>query len=249
VRIPAQLPGVQPAVTNGVTTSYATNWSGYAQTNASGTYVGVADTWTVPTVNTSASGDQYSSDWVGIDGYSGPPDLVQAGTEGDNLNGTAHYDAWTEIIPAAEVPLTGLTIKPGNQIKTVVLETSPNTWLMEVENLTTGKSGSRTVTYDTPGASAEAIHERPEVGSSLATLAKTTNATFTPGLYTTKIPATFTGLPSTTGWTALLASATGNTVYRIFMLNNAGTKIASPSTPTSNKEGFAVADGAKAPSP
>jgi hypothetical protein len=252
LRMPA--PGVAPAVTSGATTSYAYNWSGYAQTDANGTYKGIADTWTVPTVNTSLSGDQYSSDWVGIDGYSNG-NLVQAGTEGDNIGGKAHYDAWTEIIPAAEVVLPGLAIKPGNQIETIVLETSPNAWLMEVENLTTGQSGSRTVHYVTPGASAETVHERPCIAgdcsqlSDLATLSKTGNVTFDPGLYTTSYPPSLlTANTSTVGWSPLLSGAPDAIVYRIFMLNDAASKIiAAPSVRSSDDEGFSIAYGATAP--
>ena len=183
-------PGRSVRSVHGTTMVASTNWSGYAQsTSTSGEFTAVQDTWTVPTVNTSLSGNQYSSDWVGIGGYS-TDDLVQAGTEADNIGGTAKYDAWTEILPASEVVLTGLTIHPGDKIKTTVEETSPGVWKMKVKDKTTGHVGSRTVSYSSSGESVEAIHERPEVGGSLATLAKTTNVTFDPGKYSTSGPGT-----------------------------------------------------------
>jgi Peptidase A4 family len=237
-------PGVVNSAIAGATKSYALNWSGYAQNTATkGTYTAVRDYWTVPTVNTKASGSQYSSDWVGIDGYSNSS-LIQCGTEGYNVSHAAHYDAWTEILPASEVVIPGLVIHPGNKMEGLVEETSPGTWVMTVFDLTTGKSGGRTVTYSTPGQSAEAVHERPEVGGSLATLAKTGKVTLDPGAYSTSVPST------KPVYQPLMTGVTGATVYQIFMLNNAGTKIiAAPSLPDSDGDGFALADGATSPAP
>jgi hypothetical protein len=241
---PAPLPGgVQAQAVGAVPKEGSTNWSGYAQNDAKGTYTDVVDTWVVPTVNTSAKGHQYSSDWVGVGGYS-EDTLVQAGTEADNIKGKAQYDAWTEILPAAEVPLAGFTIEPGDQITTTVVEISTNKWDMTVKDDTTGKSGSRTVSYTSSGESAEAIHERPEVGGSLATLAKTTKVTFVPGDFSTAAPG------ATPVLKPLITAATGAKLHEILMVNNGDTKtIASPSNPSAAKDGFAVADGAKAPAP
>ncbi len=222
------------------------NWSGWAQGGAKGTYQSVVDTWQVPTVNTSVSGTQYSSDWVGIGGLNDGT-LVQAGTEADNLNGTAFYQAWTEVLPAAEDPLT-LTVHPGDKIKTTV-KLSAGVWHMKVKDVTTGQSASRTATQASAGsseASAEAIHERPCIAdgctsvNDLANLTQTTNVTFDPGKYG------HTSTPST----PLMNAATGATVDQIFMLNNADTAyIASPSNPDSDNDGFTVADGSTQPPP
>jgi hypothetical protein len=220
---------------------YFYNWSGYAQAVTKGTiYKSVTDTWKVPTVNTSVSGDQDSSDWVGIGGFkSGDTTLVQAGTEADNIGGTAEYDAWTEILPASEVVVPGLTIHPGDTIKTTVALVSGK-WKMTVKDVTTGKSGGRTVKYHSSEVSVEAVHERPEVGGSLSDLAQTTNVTFDPGKYGT----------SATPTKALLVPASGATVDQMFMVNNTDTAIvASPSSPDSDNDGFAVADGSTSPPP
>jgi Peptidase A4 family len=228
----------------GATKVGSTNWSGYAQNTAtSGTYTAVTDTWRVPTVNTTLSGNQYSSDWVGVDGFSNGS-LVQCGTEADHIGHTAVYDAWTEILPASEVVITGLAIHPGDKISALVMETKANTWLMQVKDLTTGKSGSKTVSYTTPETSAEVVHERPTVGGSLATLAKTGKVTQDPGSYSTSAPGT------ATTYHPLMSPASAATVYQIFMVNNAGTKIiAAPSVPDSDSDGFAVAYGATSPAP
>jgi|ERR1022692_5969 hypothetical protein len=241
-------PGATARAVRGYSQIGSYNWSGYAQSDSNGTYKAIKDTWTVPTVNTTLSGDQYSSDWVGIGGFSDST-LVQAGTEADNIGGTAKYDAWTEILPASEVVIPGLTIKPGNKIMTTVEETKTGTWKMTVDDLTTGKSGGKTVSYSSSGASAEAVHERPCIAdgctsvNDLATLTKTNNVTFDPGDFSTAKPGTFV-------WDALLKPASKATLDEIFMLNNTDTAdIASPSKPDSDSDGFTVAYGSKSPAP
>ena len=220
------------------------NWSGYVQsTKTQGTFTAAEDFWTVPKVTTKA-GSQYSADWVGIGGNNkGDGSLVQDGTEADNVNGTARYRAWTEILPAGEVVISGLTIHPGDKMEGLVEEIKAGTWEMTVKDLTTGSSGGRTVSYNSSGLSVEAIHERPLVGGSLAALATTTNVTFDPGLFST-------GAPGSPSFKPLLKAATGATLNEIFMVNNAGTKIiASPSAADSDGDGFAVADGSTSPPP
>jgi hypothetical protein len=222
------------------------NWSGFAQGAANGTYKSVVDTWKVPTVNTAVSGSQFSSDWVGIGGLNDGT-LVQAGTEADNQNGHAFYQAWTEVLPAAEDPLT-LAVHPGDKIKTTV-SFAAKKWTMTVDDVTTGKSQSRTASKAAVGsseASVEAIHERPCIAdgctsvNDLANLTQTTNVTFNPGKFGT------TATPST----PLMTPASGATVDQIFMINNAQTAvIASPSNPSSNHKGFTVADGSTQPPP
>ncbi len=221
------------------------NWSGYALTG--GSFHGVIDTWKVPTVDTALSGHQYSADWVGIGGWE-EGTLVQAGTEADNVAGTASYGAWTEILPAAEDPLS-LAIHPGDTITTSVEEISKNTWEMKVDDETTHQSQERTVNYSGSNhASAEAIHERPciaddcESVEDLATLTDTTNVTFDPGKYSTTARKTPTK--------ALLKPSKKQTLHQVFMVNNKGTAvIASPSLPDSSLEGFALAYGPTSPAP
>jgi hypothetical protein len=224
------------------------NWSGFAQGASTGTFKSVVDTWKVPTVNTSLSGSQFSSDWVGIGGLN-DGSLVQAGTEADNSNGTAVYRAWTEVLPAAEDPLS-LVVHPGDTIKTsVVFSSTKKTWTMTVKDVTTGLKGKRTATKSAVGSSegsVEAIHERPCIAdgctsvNDLATLTKTNNVTFDPGKYG----------KSNKPNTPLMNPASGATVDQIFMLNNADTAdIASPSNPDGDNDGFTVAYGATQPPP
>jgi hypothetical protein len=244
----APVPGSMAAAraVHGVTQVATYNWSGWAQGAANGTYKSVVDTWKVPTVNTSLSGQQFSADWVGIGGLNDAT-LVQAGTEEDNINGTAQYTAWTEVLPAAEDPLS-LVIHPGDQITTTV-KLVTGKWKMTVKDVTTGLSAGRTATQTksvSKEASVEAIHERPCIAdgcttvSDLANLTQTSNVTFDPGTYGT------TAKPTK----PLMTPALGATVDQIFMVNNAGTTIiASPSSPDSDNDGYTLADGATSPPP
>jgi Peptidase A4 family len=252
--LPAPSPALGARSSNNPTTG-SFNWSGYAQSGApTGTYTGVTATFKVPTVNISLSGKQFSSDWVGIGGFSDST-LVQAGIEADNLNGTAFYQAWTEIIPAAENPLT-LVIHAGDTVKVTVLEIAANKWKMTVKDVTLNTTASRTVVYTSSNggpssrASVEAITERPCIKapcntvSDLATLAKTTNETYDPGNLTTTAPGT------TPLYHPLLKTVAGATLNDIAMLaNNGTTVIATPSNPDSDNDGFTVQDGNTIPPP
>ena len=107
VRIPVTLPGGFAANAALQNTWAAENWSGYAET---GTFTGVSGTWTVPAVSATSS-STYSSAWIGVDGFN-DNDLIQTGTEQDYYSGAAHYDAWWEILPAAETEIS-TSIVPG----------------------------------------------------------------------------------------------------------------------------------------
>ena len=192
----------------------------------------------------------WAGDWVGIGrATSGDDTLVQAGTDADNMGGTAVYDAWTEVLPAAEFVLPGLTIRPGDVIKTVVKETSRGVWKMKVKDKTTGQVGTKTVDYSSSGNSVEAIHERPciEDGctsvSDFATLSETNNVTFDPGKYSVSPAGTPVFKP-------LLMVAADATIDQIWMMNNAGNAyIAATSNPDSDNDGFTVAYGSTQPPP
>jgi Peptidase A4 family len=234
----------------GYSETYASNWSGYAQhTDDGGRFTALEDDWVVPAVTPAASGTQYAAQWIGIGGYSDKT-LVQAGILETAHDGKTSYEAWTEILPAPAVAVGGLTVNKGNQIKTVVEEVSTNRWNMSVYDLTTGKSGGRTVDYKSSGESAEAILERPEVGSSLASLAETSPVIFEPGYYSV-------AAAGHASWRPLVSVAPASTadLSEIFMTTGTGTGIgdgkkviASPSAPSSAGNAFSVADGTKSPS-
>jgi len=188
VRIPVTRTGlgVNAALVN---TWAAENWSGYAET---GTFTGVSGTWTVPAVSATTSAT-YSSAWIGVDGFN-DDDLIQTGTEQDYYSGAAHYDAWWEILPAAETEISTseYPIAPGNQMSASIYETtttsggggrhhggSGHVWEISISNKTDGWTFSTGQSYSGPGSSAEWILEAPEVNGSIASLA---NYTITPSV-------------------------------------------------------------------
>jgi hypothetical protein len=98
----------------------STNWSGYAvETNLtspqSNTVSDVKGTWTVPTVVCTGTGTTYSSQWVGIDGYSDNT-VEQTGTEADCNNGSASYYAWYEMYPKGSY-FVPITVNAGDSIQ------------------------------------------------------------------------------------------------------------------------------------
>ena len=160
----------------------ASNWSGYAE---SGSFTGISSSWTVPTVLASPSAT-YSSTWDGVDGFTNSK-LIQAGTEQDFYGGSAHYNAWWEILPAPETVLstTQYPVAPGNRMKASIFETAATTtvvsgsdttvdhlWTLSLTNVTLGWRFTTTQAYDGTGTSAEWIHEAPVVGGATSTLAR-----------------------------------------------------------------------------
>jgi hypothetical protein len=165
----------------------ASNWSGYAETAQTGQapYTGVSSTWTVPAVSCSRQAT-YSSAWIGVDGFNNS-NLIQTGTEEDCYFGAQHYNAWWEILPAAETALpTGHAVFPGDRMSASIYETSAigtistrsglvsaHVWVINISDTTASHSWSFNTSqpYAGPGASAEWIVEAPQVGGRIANLA------------------------------------------------------------------------------
>ena len=127
----------------------SSNWSGYART---GTYTRVTGAWVVPSVASSRKAT-YSSQWVGIDGFNNSK-LIQTGTEADYFNGSAHYAAWWEILPAAETVIPSITVRPGDHMTASITKGSGTSWTITITDTTTSKSFSTVRTYTGPGTSA-----------------------------------------------------------------------------------------------
>ena len=142
--------------------STSTNWAGYAATGS--TYTNVSTTFTQPKV-TCSSGDQYSSFWVGLDGYSSDS-VEQTGTEADCDGKTAEYSAWIEMYPADPVTYSN-TVKPGDVITETVSESS-NTYTLTIADST--ENWTKTTTKKESGlsrSSAEVVAEAPYDGGVL----------------------------------------------------------------------------------
>lgn len=206
--------------------SSSANWSGYARTTG-GPFTNITSTWTVPTATSCASGDTYSSAWIGIDGATNS-DLIQTGTESDCISGSPFYQAWWEILPAAEQPITGYSVNAGDQMYAEIKKISTY-WTITIKNLTQNWTYSPSnQTYSGSQSSAEWILERPQVNGSLATLTDYGNTSF---LNDTQNGANPNHLYSTDS---------------IDMIVNLAT-ISAVSTQNYNTNGFSVAYGSTAP--
>jgi hypothetical protein len=155
--------------------STSTNWSGYAVTAGRGAVTAVSGSWVVPTV--SGSGTAYSSDWVGIDGFSSPT-VEQIGTDSDLAGGTPQYYAWYEMYPSGSVQIP-LAVHAGDTMSASVTYGS-NGFTLSISDVTTGKSF--TTTKAAAGAqrsSAEWVVEAPSSYSGILPLANFGKVTFT----------------------------------------------------------------------
>jgi hypothetical protein len=142
------------------------NWSGYAVIPGSG-ITAVSSAFTVPTAGLDPPG--FASTWAGIGGYN-TSDLIQAGVEEDSLPGNPllgnQYQAWYELLPASETPISncagdsGCTVTPGDHVTVNISNVSGNTWSISLTDA--GKwSWSKNVTYSSSESSAEWILEAP----------------------------------------------------------------------------------------
>jgi hypothetical protein len=172
--------------------AYSSNWSGNANLSGASNYSAnsfyfvIAD-YVVPVARQAygacTGGWDYSSSWVGIDGW-GSPDVLQAGSESDayclNILGiqynSTYYSAWYEWYPFNEVRInnSSFPVAPGDDIFVEVWSTSPTVGHAYLVNYQTNLAVE--YTFSAPqgttlrGNSAEWIVERPSVNGSVATL-------------------------------------------------------------------------------
>jgi hypothetical protein len=138
----------------------STNWSGYAATGASGAFRSVSASWTQPTATCPSSSAQYSSFWVGLDGFNSTS-VEQTGTDSDCAGTRPTYYGWYEMFPAAPVNFTN-PVAPGDQMSASVTFSGTATYTLVLTNHTRG--WTRTVTRTQAGlarSSAEVITEAP----------------------------------------------------------------------------------------
>jgi hypothetical protein len=203
----------------------SSNWSGYAKT---GTFTRATGAWVVPSVARSGK-PTYSSQWVGIDGFNNGS-LIQTGTEADFYNGSAHYGAWWEILPAAETVIPSITVHPGDRMSASITKGSGSSWTITISDTTTGKAFTTVQNYTGPGTSAEWIEEAPSVGGHVATLATYSSPDkFDPG--------------TANGANPHLTAADGGVMIQ------RSRQVSTPSVPDSDTDGFNMAYGSAAPAP
>ena len=143
----------------------STNWSGYAVASslaapAVGAVSDVSGSWVVPTVVCTNRSSNYSSNWVGIDGYSDNT-VEQTGTEHDCYRGRAQYYAWFEFYPQAESYISSMVVHPGDTMNGEVKYVGNSSYTTTISDQTTGQSYSTTRRMNAARESAEWITEAP----------------------------------------------------------------------------------------
>src|SRR5438876_35528 len=205
----------------------STNWSGYAVTGASGSVSDAKGSWTVPAIQgTCPSTNQYSSFWVGIDGFSSGT-VEQTGTDSDCQNGVPTYYAWFEFFPHPLFLINGLTITPGDHM---TAEANFNgRFTVTITDTTTGVSFSTSAkVHSAQRSSAEWIAEAPSSSGGVLPLADFGTVSFSADT------ATLNGGTGTIG-------SFGSNVQVITMVSNSGAVKAQPSSLSgTNGDSFSV---------
>jgi hypothetical protein len=145
----------------------STNWSGYAATGATGAFSSVSASWTQPTATCPSSSAQYSSFWVGLDGFNSGS-VEQTGTDSDCAGTRPSYYGWYEMFPAAPVTYSN-PVAPGDQMSASVTFSGTTTYTLVLTDHTRG--WTRTVTRRQAGlarSSAEVITEAPSSNTGAA---------------------------------------------------------------------------------
>jgi hypothetical protein len=227
---------------NSVTSS--TNWSGYAVTGAQNSVTDVKGSWTVPAVfgcSSSGQPDQYSSFWIGIDGYNSNT-VEQIGTESDCIGGVPTYYVWYEFYPHwGYLVDMGAPIYPGDTISAEVNADSSGLFTLTLKDLTAGKQFiTSTKMKNARRTSAEWIAEAPWSGGVLP-LANFDTANF--GSQYTGVASTSSAtIGSRTGSIGSFGSPTGpsSPVQKITMVTSSGATKAQPSDLSTNGSSFSI---------
>ena len=216
--------GAQPIVRSHIydtTAASSTNWSGYAVTAAKGAVTFVDGHWTIPAIQGSCSStNQYSSFWVGIDGFSSSS-VEQTGTDSDCQNGAPTYYAWYEFYPHPSYEITSVAIHPGDNIYASVTF-SGNKFTLFLQDVTTGQSFTKTSKVNAQRTSAEWIAEAPSSSGGVLPLANFGTINFN------------TDRATVSGTTNYINAFPSASTYQINMVTSSGALKASTSNLGSN---------------
>ncbi|KAJ5096444.1 hypothetical protein NUU61_005800 [Penicillium alfredii] len=166
---------------------YSKNWAGVVREHPppSGTYTAVSATFTVPEPTaTDDSGDlQAASAWVGIDGDTYTQAILQTGIDCYVQNGTKAYDAWYEWYPETAENFV-LELSAGDVIVAKVESSSPDKGVAIIENKSSGKTATKTLSAPSTnatlgGQNVEWIVEDFNAGDSMVPLVNFGKVTFT----------------------------------------------------------------------
>jgi Peptidase A4 family len=204
------------------------NWSGYAVAGSKGSVQDVSGSWVVPSV-TCDSGTEYSSFWVGIDGFNSNT-VEQIGTDADCHSGAPAYYAWFELYPHPMFTINTLPVNAGDVMSANVhYDPRSRQFTVTITNQTANKSFSTSARVNNAQrSSAEWIAEAPWSAGGVLPLADFGTVSYSGDMATVN---------DTTG--VIGAFGTAN-VYSITMVDNGGNAKAVPSTLTSGNSSFSV---------
>ena len=157
---------------------YSKNWAGIVREAppASGTYTAVSATFNVPdpTATDNSGGIQAASAWVGIDGDTYTKAILQTGIDAYIQNGQKSFDAWYEWYPQTAENFD-LELSAGDVVVAKVKSSSPSSGVAIIENKSTGKSVTKTLSAPSTsatlgGQNAEWIVEDFNSGSTMVPL-------------------------------------------------------------------------------
>jgi hypothetical protein len=123
------------------------------------------------------------------------------------------------------VKTVSLTVTGGDTVSVAITEQSAGSWLVEIKNVTTGKSYTTTIRYSSSKSSAEWIQEAPSVGRGIAPL---------DSFGTVKFSAASTVVNGKT------QSLSGANAKAVTMTNSAGQPLAVPSGIGADGKSFSV---------
>ena len=156
-------------------TVVSTNWSGYAA--HTGQYKSISAAWTEPEVRCPATQVQYSSFWVGLDGYKSNS-VEQLGTDSACKGMTPVYDTWFEMYPASPVYFTN-PVHPGDLFTASVTVRDGAYYTLKIADSNRGWSHTVYATHHgLADSSAEVIAEAPSSASGVVPLADFGNVYF-----------------------------------------------------------------------
>lgn len=125
--------------------SYSANWSGYVLPVSDNSVTAVSASWTVPTLNCSATPNGTTAMWVGLNGAVGADPLIQTGVGSFcSPDGSQTIQAWWEVVPAANYSevFSQLDVSAGDQMSAAVFLNADGQWETQLEDLTTGLEGT-----------------------------------------------------------------------------------------------------------
>jgi hypothetical protein len=186
----------------------SSNWSGYAVTG--GPYTSVSGTFTVPSLESGDTTADQLAVWVGIDGFTADDNsLIQAGVEecvDPNDPSEFKLFPWWEILPAAETPITTVTVAPGDEVTVTIGQADADDWTITLTDDTNKQSFTTTQAYDGPATSAEWIVEAPETVDSNGNPQPSPLAPYTPDVTIDGMGTTGPGM----SWYDVLMTSTTN---------------------------------------